>query len=123
MSLNEGNQWNVSDGDISSWSCRALDESQAFTAGPCSTTQPSRAGVAGRGAAQQAVFSNRRQLKKNKKTLICLHTRKHLPGCRRRGRRGVGQVWRSALGMIFVCQQEQREEKKIRKAKQKSASE
>lgn len=48
MSLNEGNQWNVSDGDISSWSCRALDESQAFTAGPCSTTQPSRAGVAGR---------------------------------------------------------------------------
>lgn len=67
MSLNEGNQWNVSDGDISSWSCRALDESQAFTTGPCSTTQPSRAGVAGRGAAQQAASSDRRQLKKQKK--------------------------------------------------------
>lgn len=34
MNLNEGNQWNVSDGDISSWSCwRAGDEKQAFTAG------------------------------------------------------------------------------------------
>lgn len=70
MSLNEGNQWNVSDGDISSWSCRALDESQAFTAGPCSTTQPTRAGVAGRGAAQQAASSDRRQLKKKNSDLL-----------------------------------------------------
>lgn len=40
MSLNEGNQWNVSDGDISSWNCRALDESRAFTAGPAPPLSP-----------------------------------------------------------------------------------
>lgn len=40
MSLNEGNQWNVSDSDISSWSGRALHVREAFTAGPALTLTP-----------------------------------------------------------------------------------
>ena len=40
MSLNEGNQWNVSDGDISSRNWRALDERQASTAGPAPPLSP-----------------------------------------------------------------------------------
>lgn len=90
MSLNEGNQWNVSDGDISSWSCRALDESQAFTAGPGSTTQPSCAGVAGRGAAQQAASSDRRQLKKKKNNSDLLTHPETLARLQAEGKKGGG---------------------------------
>lgn len=62
MSLNEGNQWNVSDGDISSWNWRALDERQAFAAGPAPPLSPLI--LIQPGAAQHNEHrSHRRQLK------------------------------------------------------------
>lgn len=77
MSLNEGNQWNVSDGDISSWNCGALDESQAFTAGPAHPLSP------------RVTRHNKRTLKQEAiKSLICLHTRKHSVGFRQQGEEG-----------------------------------
>lgn len=40
MSLNEGSQGNVSDGDVSSWSWRAFNEKQASTADPAPLPSP-----------------------------------------------------------------------------------
>ncbi|KAG7500505.1 hypothetical protein JOB18_020624 [Solea senegalensis] len=57
MSLNEGNQWNVSDGDISPRSWRALDERQAFVAGRAPPLCPSHPWVTGHGAVKQAALT------------------------------------------------------------------
>lgn len=99
MSLNEGNQWNVSDGDISSWNWRALDERQASTAGLAPPLSPSHPFLTGHGAAQQAATTQEAI-----KALICLRARKRSAGLGRRGRKGRGRRRRSptAVGWWYL---------------------
>lgn len=101
MSLNEGSQWNVTDGDISSWNRRALGGRRTHRCGRRSTAQPprnrARRSTTSSPSKQEAI-----------KTAICLHTRKHSAGRGRRGMGGGGRVGAvCGEAALFVCQQEE----------------